>query len=203
MSCGENSLNTFIRFAWNDSFPSLSHYICSHSFTECWLFGLLRKVSSGSRAKTATLSLLYQTRVKSTNRLLWPNVIKLQPGSGQFTVRQFCLSRVSCISTEQKLSILPFKKKKKKNAFITIKPGLAESCGITPLWGACLTPLYSWWLSGSDELRWCSSCAISVWGPSSSSAQKKSQLCVLQHICAEDGWAHTDSWGLDKVYYIQ
>lgn len=114
----ENSLNTFIRFAWNDSFPSLSHYICSHSFTESWLFGLLRKVSSGSRAKTATLSLLYQTGVKSTNRLLWPNVIKLQPGSGQFTVRQFCLSRVSCISTEQKLSILPFKKKKiKKKRF--------------------------------------------------------------------------------------
>lgn len=42
--------------------------------------------SLGSGAKTAALSLLYQTGVKSTNRLLWPNVIKLQPGSGTVSV---------------------------------------------------------------------------------------------------------------------
>ena len=179
---------------WLKWFISLTH----HFSLMLYMFPFLRRVlglwiplesSLGSGAKTATLSLLHQTGVKSTNRLLWPNVIKLQPGSGQFTVRQFCPSRVSCISAEQRLSVLLFKKKRK--AFITIRPGLAESCGITPLWRACLTHFYSWWLSGSDELRWCSSYAGSVWGPSSSSAHKRSQMCVTTHLCR---WWHTDSW---------
>lgn len=65
--------------------------------------------SLGSRAKTATLSLLHQAGVKSANRLLWPNVIKLQSGSGQFAVCQFCLSCVSRIATELQLSILLLK----------------------------------------------------------------------------------------------
>lgn len=191
VSCGSSvwtlwKTNTFIHLVEMIHFPHSSFLpYTTH------MFPLLHRVlglwippesSLGSRAKTATLSLLYQTGVKSTNRLLWPNMIKLQPGSGQFTAHQFCLSSVSCISTEQQLSVLLLKKD-----FITIRPGLAESCGITLLWRACLTHFYSWWLSGSEELRRCSSYAVSVWGPSSSYAQKKSQMCVSQHICADGG----------------
>lgn len=118
-----------IHFPHSSFLPDTTHmFLFLH-----WALGLwIPPVTSlGSRAKAAPLSLLYQTGVKSTNRLLWPNVIKLQPGSGQFTLRQFCLSCMSCISTEQQLSILLLKKD-----FITIRPVLAECCGITQLWKA-------------------------------------------------------------------
>lgn len=97
-----------IHFPHSSFLPDTTHmFPFLHSELGLWI---PPESSSGSRAKTATLSLLYQTGVKSTNRLLWPNVIKQQPGSGQFTVHQFCLSCVSCISTQQQLSILLLKR---------------------------------------------------------------------------------------------
>lgn len=101
-------LDEMIHFPHSSFLPHTTHmFPFLHRVLGLWI---PLESSLGSRAKTASLSLLYPTGVKSTNRLLWPNVIKQQPGSGQFTARQLCLSRVSCISTEQQLSILLLKK---------------------------------------------------------------------------------------------
>lgn len=73
---------------------SLMLLVCSHSFTEC-ATGLLQKVPGGTRLRQPHSPLLHQTKVKSVNRLLWPNLLKPRPGSGQFTACQIGLSHVS------------------------------------------------------------------------------------------------------------
>lgn len=121
--------NTFIHLL--AMIPSLIispwSYTCSHYFTECWGSGFLRKTSLGSRAKTGKLSPLYQTVLKSTNRLLWPNVIKPQPGSGTVNVPALpilCEQHIHTAAAQHP----PLQKK----SFITIKPALGESFGTTP-----------------------------------------------------------------------
>lgn len=121
-------INRFIAFTHHFLIP-----LCSHSFThESLSLWIPPESCLGSRAKAATLSLHCWTGVESTNRLLWPNVIKLQSESGQITVRRFRLSRVSSVTR------VGAERRPLKNDFITIRPGLKYFCGITLLWRACL-----------------------------------------------------------------
>lgn len=97
---------TLLADQWEKQTFTFSHFQQSHFSDTIDLLTprsiyILLESSLGRRAKTAKLSLLQQTAVKSINRLLWSNEIKLQPALGWFTVSQFCLSWVSCTSSEQ------------------------------------------------------------------------------------------------------
>ncbi len=163
-----------------------------------WVLVLWNPLQSslGSRAKTATLSLLYQTGVKSANRLLWPNVIKLQPGSGQFTVRQFCLSRVSCISTEQQLSILLLFKK----SFHYYQAWIGRILWNSPIVKSLphsflqLVAQWKWWARMVLFIR--SQCGV----PPAARHRGRAK-CVRYNTSVQMvGGHHTDSWGHEMLH---
>ena len=159
-------------------------YTCSHSLTECWVFGFLQESSLGSRAKTAALSLLHQAGVKSTNRLLWPNVIKPQPGSG--TVR------VPVLSVPCELHILraaaqhPSLQWKRFHCYqlgvgwiLWNNPSVTKPASLISTAGGSVEAMSE---DGAPH-------SLSQCGVPPAALHGRRTTCVSDHICAHDCWA--------------
>lgn len=187
----------FHPFGWNDSFPAHhfslilpTQFFLLHSAPERWI---PLEESLGSGAKTATLSTLYQTGVKSTNRLLWPNVIKLHQGWVQFTVLSVCGSvcgsgvGCSASSSEKQIIIIIMTWTEWKDVSVKRRPHSVLTAGGSVEMEDKTPP----------HIR--SQCGVAL--------QRRTTLpteCVSQHVlrvCVYDSFCYKQQSRLDQVFY--